>query len=154
MPIKPVLILCTAWLLTSCSGGEQSSSQGIIDSRMLVFGLWNLSPTPNIVDDERAYIEISEFEIVSYFYQGDRVSNSRNCYLIDREPIEFISDDTISTPGRENSGESNISATVDTLTISFVDISDDDSDGNTQEVIVETFPRVNNISSVDLNECA
>ena len=37
--------------------------------------------------------------------------------------------------------------------ISFIDVEDDDGDGNTTEEIVEIFPKVENINVIDLNPC-
>ena len=154
MNIKTICITWVALLLVSCSSDEVSPSPDIGSAEASVFGLWNLSSTTTKEDDTRAYYEFSENEWIYYFHQGNSGSDSQNCYLIERETIVFISEDTFITPDREDSGESNIQASTDTLTISYVDTFDDDDDGDTEETIVETFPRVDNISSVDLNECA
>jgi len=154
MNIKAICFTLAALLLASCSSGGESPSPDIGGAEESVFGLWNLSSTTTEEDDTRAYFEVSENEWIYYFHQGNSASDSQNCYLIESETIEFTSEDTFITPDREDSGESNIQASTDTLTISFVDTFDDDDDGDTEETIVESFPRVDNISSVDLNECA
>lgn len=142
--------------LTACSSDsntidEVSPAIGQAVMNNSILNLWILNPG----DSPSAYFEITENEI-TYFFPQDAsvVLNSQNCFLIEKEPIEFISENTVIFPNRDESGESTIQASADTLSISYIDsLDDDDDDGDTTESIVEIFPLVEYISATDLNEC-
>ena len=133
-----------------CSDGNSTPVVGSAVPDNSILGLWNLNPTA-VGNDESAFFEVTSESIVYYTYQGENSEGSKNCYAIDSEQLEHVAGSTFFFVDRDL--QSNIQATQDSLTISFIDEADDDGDGDTNEEIVEMFPRVENINSVDLIPC-
>lgn len=134
----------------SCSSDSGAPDAGFAVPDNSIPGLWNLNPSA-AVGEEQAFFEITNENIIYYVYQGSNGEFGENCYDVDSEPLELVTGSIFTIGDRDL--QSDIQVSEGTLMISFVDVEDDDGDGDTTEEIVEIFPRVENINVIDLNPC-
>lgn len=165
-------ILATAFIsilsLPACSSSNPNESnvpgpaagQATAEENQ-VYGLWVI-PTevdPNVSSDSSIVSDTDFFELTDnnmIFYSA---ATTDNCYYVVMFPMTKLAGSKYSVDfGRLTSHDGgsvvDFTAANDTLTYSFVDMEDEDGDGNTTETIVETYVRADNISSIDLNICS
>jgi len=143
-------------LATSGCGGSKSNTQvssatppvGEAQMDTDILGLWDLNPLAG--EGDNAYMEIRDDRITYFYYQGNQGAASRNCYIVDAVALTKLGGSSYLLRGYQNE----ITVVDNAVTFTFVDVADDDGDGDKSETLVEQFPRVENVSVVDLIPCA
>ena len=144
--------ISTALLLGACGGSSGDSSS---DS---IAGLWNVTDVDPDFGEDIAYVRIfSDGKVIFYDYQQDEFDAGDNCYLIDN-------DQTL-TPIGGNQYRSEIAGfpaftqtwtitrSGDVLTVSYVDIFDENDNGNLTEILTFNYPMLTGVDPV-FNECS
>ena len=102
------------------------------------------------------YIEIApDGTYTEYDYDGDDFDLGQNCYFIFSGQLESVGGDVYRLVGGgfDEADEGTLVRSGDVLRVSYVDEFDEDDDGDTTEIVTETWPVVVNLSSTDFNEC-
>lgn len=136
----PVGLLSALLLLSACSDNSDADAR----QAALLEGLWYLEG--NLPG---AYFELAMTEGKINLYE---LSDTDNCYFGESIALEKIGENHYALGN--NGLESDITATADMLTIAFVDVDDDDEDGDVTEIITERFQRVSGLLAEDLPLCS
>lgn len=121
-----------------------------------IAGLWD--STLNAGDqffEDVIYVNITPSGVFTdYNFQGDVVDAGDNCYTVfsttptplgnNQFQFNFFGRELVQTFTRNG----------DTLTVEYVDFDDDDFDGDTTDLITETYQRLTGISTADLTRCS
>lgn len=154
----------------SVAGSNDSETVGATNCPFLRGGSNDLSAIAGLYDassaegDDISYFEIkSNGEIVDYDYEQDNFGSGENCYSISagegtveatvRDEYTYVSYIDPELDCTILSQRVFMTRTASGLSWSRFDVSDDDEDGDTAELIASEHPFVTGISTSDLNSC-
>jgi len=161
LPTKLLAALAVVVTLAACGGGGGGSKASLKQSDIV--GLWDTSEVENNVKDE-AYIYIDENGVIHPFdYVGDAFDRGPNCYFTDPgiPKDQLIIDSSgaatwLTVVSLSPIQYAEIKVTVEVLNggnslhIISPDYWDWDEDGNLAENNDETYPRITNLVTDDL----
>lgn len=137
--------------LTACGGsssndGSNNSANAIPSN---IVGVWDSSTDEGAQGVDEAYVAINaDGNVFSYDYAGDTFDNWGNCYWIAENSIQLKSRggskylSTITFPNLPSiSQEVELTVSGNVLTVVGKDVDDEDGDGNTTEIRVDTMTR-------------
>lgn len=135
---------------TGTTSGEPGSTSQIA-------GLWDITDFDTEFGEDIFYIEIfDDGSTISYDYQQDEFDDGDNCYIIERDltltPIggDQYRSDTTGFP--EDTEILTITRNNNVLTVSYIDVEDENNNGNTTETLTFNYPLLTGVDPV-FNEC-
>ena len=139
-------------------GPGTSELPGTADTSAIA-GLWNISEEEFFLGESEGidvvYVDIGADGNATYYdYQQDEVDMGDNCYEIESGIVRFLGNNTYAVdPDTIDAIEATIVRNGNTLDVSYVDVNDDNENGDVTETLSFSYPLLTGVDP-EFNECS
>jgi hypothetical protein len=121
-----------------------------------IAGFWDNSTLDSAGQEDIIYVEISpDGQVTEYDYDQDAFGAGQNCYYVTQSQLTALGDNRYqqTDPTDGSVEEFTAISSGDVLTVTYVDVEDDNNNGQTTDLITESYPAVVGTTAIDLTPC-